>query len=394
MKLEDLLTRPEGKTLEFKRNLSSPKNILKTLTAFANTAGGILLIGIEDKSKAVIGIEKPLDEEERLCSLIMDSIEPRLVPNIEIINWKGRILIGVEVYPSPQRPHWLKSIGREDGVLVRVGSTNRLADGPLTEELRRNALNICYDEEPLPQIKPDTLDVSLLSGLKNINKNKMLTLKLLTHYQGRVVPTVGGVLLFGKTREMHFPDAWVQCGRFDGVNKSSILDQTDVRDNLPLALEKAFDFIKKHASRRAEFGELKRKDIWNMPLEAVREGLTNAIVHADYSQIGAPIRIAIFDDRIEIENPGLLLGGLTIESLRSGVSKLRNRVIGRIFKELNLIEEWGSGFQRMYDNCAQGHFPAPIFEEVAHHFRVTFLLTCTHQVDLDQTDQKILKYIE
>lgn len=80
MRIEELLTRPEGKTLEFKQDLSSPKNILKTLTAFANTAGGVLLIGIEDGSRAVLGVENPLDEEERLCNLIADS---RAAPGTE-----------------------------------------------------------------------------------------------------------------------------------------------------------------------------------------------------------------------------------------------------------------------------------------------------------------------
>ncbi len=76
MKIEALLTQHEGKTLEFKQDLSSVKNILKTVTAFANTAGGIILIGIEDSTRAVLGVQNPLDQEERLCNLIADSIEP------------------------------------------------------------------------------------------------------------------------------------------------------------------------------------------------------------------------------------------------------------------------------------------------------------------------------
>ena len=168
MKIEELLTRPEGKTLEFKQDLSSPKNILKTLTAFANTAGGILLIGIEDGSRAVLGLENPLDEEERLCSLIADSIEPRLAPSVELVHWKGRTLLLVEVYPSALRPHWLKSLGMENGVLVRVGTTNRQADGALTAEMRRSALNLSYDEEPMPDINPEALDFRVASGLGRI----------------------------------------------------------------------------------------------------------------------------------------------------------------------------------------------------------------------------------
>ncbi len=398
MKLEELLTRHEGKTLEFKQDMSSPKNILKTLTAFANTAGGVLLIGVEDGSRAVLGVDNPLDEEERLCSLIADSIEPRLVPNVELVNWKGRTLLAVEVFPSALRPHWLKSLGIERGVLVRVGSTNRPADGALAAELRRSALNLSYDEEPMPEINPEALDLRVASGLLAVsrewNESRAETLNLLVRHQGKLVSTVGGVLLFGSVRERYFPDAWVQCGRFRGKDKAEILDQQEIREHLPQALEKAFEFVRKHASRSAEFGELRRKDVWNVPLEAVREALTNAIVHADYSQAGAPIRVAIFDDRIEVENPGLLAPGMTVADIREGVSKLRNRVIGRVFKELNLIEQWGSGFQRMAASCRAANLPEPLMEEVAFRFRVTFRLErVAEQPEADATEQKIMELI-
>ena len=398
MRLEELLTRPEGKTLEFKRDLSSPRNILKTLTAFANTAGGMLLIGIEDGSRAVLGLEQARDEEERLANLIADSIEPRLAPSVELVNWKGRTLLAVEVYPSAQRPHWLKSLGMEKGVLVRVGSTNRQADRPLMTEMRRSALNLSYDEEPMPDINPEELDFrvasGLFAGLREWNEHTPETLRLTTRYQGRLVPTVGAVLLFGTRREEFFPDAWIQCGRFGGTDKARILDQRDISTHLPLALEDAFEFVKRHASRAAEFGELRRKDVWSVPPEAVRAALTNAIVHADYSQTGAPIRLAIYDDRLEIENPGLLPGGLTVGDVRAGVSKLRNRVIGRVFKELDLIEQWGSGFQRMAASCRAMGLPEPAMEEVAFRFRVTFhLQRIETQPQGDDTDRKIMELI-
>ncbi|MHB1463167.1 MAG: ATP-binding protein [Armatimonadota bacterium] len=399
MKVEELLTRTEGKTLEFKQDVSSPRNILKTITAFANTAGGVILVGIQDGTKAVLGLANPLDEEERLCSLIADSIEPRLVPNVELLNWKGRTLLAVEVYPSALRPHWLKSGGIENGVLVRVGSTNRQADKPLIAEMRRSALNLSYDEEPMPDINPEALDFrvasGLVSGFREWSDSTPESLHLVCRYQGRLVPTVGGVLLFGKDRERHFPDAWIQCGRFIGYDKARIQDQQDIRNHLPLALDTAFDFVKKYASRSAEFGELRRKDVWNIPLEAVREALVNAIVHTDYSQTGAPIRIAIFDDRIEIDNPGLLPGVMTINDVKSGISKLRNRVIGRFFKEMNLIEQWGSGFQRMLASCHESGLCDPQIEEVAARFRVTFnLRRVPKRSTIGDIDQQILEIVE
>ncbi len=138
MNAENLLKQEEGKTLEFKRDLSSPKKLLKTLVAFANTAGGRVIIGVDDKTRLPVGIEHPLDEEERLCSLIADSIRPRLVPNVEMNTVDGKTLLAVEVFLSGSRPHWLKVEGPEGGVYVRLGSTNRQADRELIAELRRS----------------------------------------------------------------------------------------------------------------------------------------------------------------------------------------------------------------------------------------------------------------
>jgi ATP-dependent DNA helicase RecG len=398
MKIEDFLIRNEGKTLEFKRDLSSVGNIIKTITAFANTAGGVILIGVEDVTKAVIGIVNPLDEEERICNIIADSIEPRLVPDIDIINWKGLTLISIKVYPSALRPHWIKSQGKDNGVLVRVGSTNRKADAALINDIRRSALNLSFDEEPIPDINPEALDIRVASGLitriDDWNENTMESLHLVTRYQGRLVPTVGGVLLFGKVRDKYFPDAWIQCGRFSGKNKSKIIDQIDISNHLPVALSQAYDFVIKHALKSAEFGGLHREDKWNLPLMAIREALTNAIVHADYSQFGSPIRLSIFDDRIEIENPGMLIGGMTINDVYNGVSKLRNRVIGRIFKELKLIEQWGSGYQRMINECNVMNLPEPQCEEIAFSFRVIFsLIPVVNKKVIVNVEEKIIETI-
>jgi predicted HTH transcriptional regulator len=103
----------------------------------------------------------------------------------------------------------------------------------------------------------------------------------------------------------------------------------------------------------------------------VREAVINAVVHADYEIEGAGTKVAIFDNRIEITNPGLLPFGMTLAAALSGVSRLRNRVIGRTFRELKLIEQWGSGIGRMRVGCGEAGLPAPKFEEVGTNFRVT-----------------------
>ena len=239
MNLAELLSRHEGKALEFKRDLSSADPILKTLVAFSNTDGGILLIGVENKSRALRGISDPMAEEERLANLIADHIEPRIIPNVELLVWRKAHVIGVEVFPSQLRPHYLKRQGAERGVYVRVGSTNRLADVALIDEMRRFSRNESFDERPMPELDSEALDFRVASELftprRTLRRTDLLSLRLMVAVHGRQVPTVGGVLLFGANRARHFPDAWIQCGRFAGNDRSRILDHAEYRGALPVS---------------------------------------------------------------------------------------------------------------------------------------------------------------
>jgi len=378
-----LLHQPEGKTLEFKRDLSSPRPLLKTLVAFANSAGGKLVIGMTD-DKQLIGVENPLDEEERLCSLIADSITPRLVPEIELVTLEQVTLLVVEVYPSNARPHWLTGEGAQQGVYVRLGSTNRRADPELIGELVRSVVGGAFDEIAMPALSVDAIDrVALRQAFGDkrlLDEQALLTLKLITPDQGRLVPTRGGILLFGKERLRHFSDAWVQCGRFFGSEKIDIFDHADINAPLPQAVDEVMLFLKKHAYRSADLSEVRRKDVWSIPLAMLREGIINALVHSDYSQRGAPIRVVFLDDRIEIESPGILLPGLTIEEIKRGTSRIRNHVIARVFRELNLIEQWGTGVRRIFAEANAQGLPEPRIEEVGMRLRLTIYLASEHRI--------------
>lgn len=157
-----------------------------------------------------------------------------------------------------------------------------------------------------------------------------------------------------------------------------------------MALEEAIRFVQKHMTREAVIGAVRRLDRWTLPPAALREVVINAVVHADYSQTGAPIRVSLFDDRLEVDNPGLLPFGLTVEDLRRGTSKLRNRVIGRVFHELGLIEQWGSGIQRMTAACREAGLEEPVLEEIGTHFRVTIYTARRRRPATDARDQAIL----
>jgi ATP-dependent DNA helicase RecG len=275
-----------------------------------------------------------------------------------------------------------------------VGSTNRRADRELIEELRRFARGEAYDEQPMPHLSSEAIDFRAASEsfaqVRRLRQTDLQTLRLVTSYQGRRVPTVGGFVLFGREREEHFPDAWIQVGRFQGVDRSRLVDRAEIRTHLVGAVDEAIAFVEKHALHGADIGRLRRKEHWSVRPVAVREAIINAVVHADYAQKGAPIRLAIFDDRIEIENPGLLPFGLTLEDLPRGISKLRNRVIGRVFHALGLVEQWGSGIQRMTAACRDAGLAPPVFEEIGTRFRVTLRLGRIGPPALDDTDEAIL----
>jgi predicted HTH transcriptional regulator len=394
MDFTDLLRVAEGKTLEFKRGLDSPQGVLRSLVAFANTAGGKLLIGVEDGSRAVCGVADPMALEERLASLIADSIEPRMVPDMEILPWRQTQILAVTVFPSQNRPHHLRREGAENGTYVRVGSTNRRADAALIAEMRRYALGEGYDEQPVPDLDSEAIDFRVASEsfapVRKLKRGDLATLRLTTKHQGRSVPSIGGLLLFGRERLRHFPDAWIQAGRFAGTDKARILDHADLTMPPLAAVEAAIAFVHRHMQRGANIGAVRRSDRWTLPPVAVREAVINAVVHTDYSQRGAPIRVALYDDRLEIENPGLLPFGLVVDDLRHGISRLRNRVIGRVFHELGLIEQWGSGIQRMTAACLDAGLAAPALEEIGMRFRVTFSLAQVGQPRIDPLDQRLL----
>lgn len=209
--LAELLRQHEGKTLEFKRDLSSPDKVMRTLVAFANGAGGVLLIGVVDGSRKVIGVPDIAKTEEQLASFISDRIEPRLVPEIHIIPFRKTHVLAVELFPSPSRPHYVKAVGYPAGVYVRVGSTNRQADAAAVAELQRVVRGRSYDEEPLPELHSEVIDFRAASEcfapVRRLRKKDLCTLHLLAPHQKREVPTVGGVVLFGTGRLKQFPEA-------------------------------------------------------------------------------------------------------------------------------------------------------------------------------------------
>jgi ATP-dependent DNA helicase RecG len=377
VEIDLLINQAESKTLEFKRDLSSLPPILKTIVAFANTAGGTIIIGYSSHD-GLVGLKNIFKEEERLANAISDSIYPPIMPELEIVTLDGKELLIVRV-AHWKGPFYIKKEGVPKGVYVRLGSTSRPAGPEILSELQRPFLSLTFDQQPLSDLSKESLDFKKIeSAFKNhrttITDEKLCSLGILVPQANHLVPSIGGLILFGKYEEIKsvLPYASVRCARFLGDNKAEILDHVDMEGTILDAVESVPKFIKRNTRMSAQFEEIRRKDIPEYPSVAIREVLINALVHNDYSIQGSTIQIAIYDDRLEIQNPGMLPFGFTLEDLKAGISRIRNRVIARVFHELKLIEAWGSGYKRCIEDCQKEDYPLPEWVELGAAVRVTF----------------------
>ena len=390
--LDEYLSRSEGKTLEFKENTKGLHGIVKTAVAFANTAGGVIVIGVRDGTKEIVGVVNALEEEERLASAMADNVAPLLIPDIEIHTCSDKSVILIHI-PHAAGPFYCKPEGISRGTYVRFGSTNRKEDCETIASLKLFATNRTYDE--LPALKGgldwDSVETAFGWVQKRFSEKTCESLGILSSCVGKASPTIGGVLLFGSDRTELLPDSIIRCALFGGTSKEKILDQQDIKVGLPFAIHEIIAFIERNTRKRGKIGKIFREDVSEYPPFAIREAVTNALLHTDYSMTGSHIQIAIFDDRIEFTNPGGLPFGQTLQKALSGFSRLRNRVLGRVFRELHLIEQWGSGLQRIFAICERQGLKKPEIEELGNQFRLTLFSSPVEKAQLHSWEQILLQ---
>lgn len=374
MDLDQLIAQPEDAALDFKRDLSSIEKVVRTVAAIANTAGGTVIVGVDD-DKTVLGLKDPLKDEERLARAVADSIEPLLLVNIKHASHENASVLVVDVPFSP-RPYYLKADGPDDGVYVREGSTNTKGDPPTIAELRRQAAAQSFDLEAIPAVGSDDLDAARMRAAfsRTLPVSKLRTLGIVCQHSGRLLATRAGVILFGtdEQRRQHAPDARMRCAAFRGTDKSEFIDRAPDFEGLTVlqALDALDLFLRRNLRSGAAFGDgLRRKNIDEYHHEALRELVVNAIAHANYASTGTPISIQLFADRLEVISPGRFPPGTTVQSFKEGMSKIRNRGIADVLHHLDIMESWGSGYSRIRRSFAQG-YPEPAWQEIGGSIKV------------------------
>ncbi len=392
------LLKGESKTLEFKAALSSKsESYLKTVVAFANTDGGRLIFGIDDKNRQVVGVEKDdvFKIMDAIANAVSDSCAPKIVPDISFETIEDKTVVLVDIAAGFNRPYMLKSGGLDKGVYVRVGATSRPADAEQIREMMLDGSNQSWDEQICRSyaltdraVKKLCSDINLYRTEKDgqnapkTTKETLIGWGVLKQDKTEVLPTNAFALL----TDNPFGQAKIQCAVFKGESKSVFLDRKEYEGSLYRLLEDAYQYVLRNIRMGAVIEGLIRQDKFELPPAAIREMICNAICHRSYMDEGM-IQVSVFDDRLEVSSPGALCRGLTLKDALKGRSKPRNKVIAEVFSRMGIIEKWGTGLQRIVDLAKQEGLKEPVFENNDSFFRV--ILYREKEETAQTTDQTV-----
>ena len=352
----------EGRNVDFKRSVPSKvRELSEEVCGFANSSGGYVLIGVSDGNQ-IIGAE--IDNSKR--SAIQDSIgeiSPKLRYDIYPVYVDGKTVWVIEVPSSKNKPHFVAG-----AAYIREGaSCQKITSAEEIRALFEQNNKVYFDAIPFPKISLDKeLDENNFnefkkeSGISNAISNQQILENLQIYDEDGWVKR-GGVLFFAREPERYLPYAVIRCVLFKGNEKVYILDDKVFGGPLPQQYKKAIEWLKGKLQISYEIeGVGPRKEIWEVPLGVFKESIINALSHRDYYEQGATITIEMFDDRIEISNPGELLPAVAQNFGHRSIS--RNPLIFGLFNRMHLVEHIGSGIPRMIKDMIDAGLPEPKFD--------------------------------
>ena len=365
--LDIILSEGESHTIEFKE--SADKSLSSEVCAFANASGGRIFLGVDNQGR-IVGTDISNTARSRVQDTI-NKIEPQLKVDLEI----NDNIIVVTVPEGISKPY-----SCPDGFYLRSGPNSQKLDRRNIIEFFQSEGRIRYDEiirEDLPiaerfneaaykrYIKTakisDVLDREAI--LKNLNCAGICG--------GKFCFTNAGALFFRANEEdVLFRHAGIVCALYKGTDKSYILDAKEFNSDIVSNVEDALIFLKKHLRVSYKIEGLRRENVLELPEDALREAVVNAVCHRDYFEKGARVMVEIFDDRVDIVNPGGACKGITRENFGT-VSITRNSVIASMLFRVDYIEQMGTGIMRMKNATRQARVAEPVFE-LSGFFKVTF----------------------
>ena len=395
--LVKLLTEGESETVEFKPSLSQTGNILECVSAFSNTKGGILVIGVRDTGE-VIGVDIGKRTLESLANTIKQNTDPVIYPSISVENVEGKNVIVIEVEESKSKPMFAF-----DKVYKRVGRSNQRVTSDEIRKLALEGKRIYWDEEVCEGANLEDIEEDKVRWfLKEARRERELNIPMdasvdevlmrLNLLKGEAL-TNASVLLLGKSPQKFFLQAEVRCVRFKGNEPvKPFIDMRVISGTIIDQVDKSLDFVLEHIPKAVWLdGKLQREEKYQYPPDAFREAIVNAICHRDYEERG-DIQIRVFDDFLEVWSPGKLPEPLRLEDLKKTHKSVpRNPLLARQLFWIKFVEEVGTGTNDMIDYCREWGIPEPEFKHVTGDFVVTFFgkLTDKYYDDLGLNERQI-----
>ena len=356
MKLEDY-KKVETTNIDFKVDLEKekPKSWLKSVSAFANTKGGIILFGVDDKTREEKGIEDVVKATEKISELINARIEPLPRYELNYFEEDGKDFIELEIGDGPITPYFYVADGRKEA-FIRSGNQSIPAPAHILQNLILKGKNITFDSLP-SEYNVGDLSFTLLTATikdktgKKFNEDRDYISLGLADKNNKL--TNGAVLL---SDQGALNQSKVVCTRWNGLTKGSVkedaLDDKEYTGSLISLLENTDTFIKNNSKNSWKIKGMDRVEYEDYPITARREAIVNALIHRDYQILGSEIHIDMYDDRLEIVSPGGMIDGTQIQNLEIGKvpSMRRNTIISDVFSRLHYMDRRGSGLSRIMES--------------------------------------------
>jgi ATP-dependent DNA helicase RecG len=372
--IESHLAQAPGETLAFVPKTIEVDRLAEILAAFANGAGGILLVGVTQKGKPT-GLADPEAAVDKAVEAALSCDPPLIVPLPKVVRIDETDLVVVEVPPG--LPHVYQAgqnYPTRDGDKNIALSTRHLrrlmlARGQTSVE---RVVSIQAQLDDLDWQKAEQYVADTAVGLMAESVEEALTKRgcLIKDERGHLFPTRAGLLLFGRDPERFSPSAEIVVVRYAGLQMSDTFVREDIRGPLSDQIRRAEAFVVSNMERSFQLDGLDREESPAFPLDAVREVIVNAVAHRSYDIGGDNIRLFIFADRLECYSPGRLPGHITVENILTERFS-RNETIVQVLSDMGFIERLGYGIDRIVRRMAEEGLPAPKFEETAAGFKVT-----------------------
>ena len=397
-----LKTQPEGQFYERKscydrskgrlrrRNVRSvAQDIAETLSAMANADGGTLAVGIEDDG-AVTGVDYPHDRLKVLEEAPKARVRPSLKARYQWVKLDGRPVLVFEVDWSPE-VHQLTD-GR---YLLRVGESNMPFPAEDIQAMKAAKRRRLTEMRFVPEAALSDLDTELLetlrqkTGFSGSDEEILLRYHLAEHRNGRILLTLGALLLFSKDPLRWHPVCFVDFVKWEGTERRfgaelNIVKRARIEGPLPRLIQKAFETIQPHIRERHRLVDLFFEERFEYPTFAWQEAIINAIAHRDYALEGTPVEVWLFEDRMEVRSPGELVEPVTIERLqrRERIHASRNPRLVRVLTDFGFMREMGEGIPRMFEVMEQEGLKPPEFRlEAGAIFTVILRNTTVYDVE-------------